>query len=848
VFFPQRYSVDQIARILPPGMAAEAQRSGREEITGMRLSEFVEKVHGEGGLCIAAHVDTDRGVRRAFRQMGRDGITLYDQSSKVTPDEERSLSDGFKDWLFSAGFDGIEVGKEGDKEHYCWLSETHGEWISIPAILTSDTHTAPDLSACGRVTYAKMTELGFSGLQQALRFPDTRLRFPSDLPSVPSRRIAGVEVISPDDAGYFKELCIAFSENLTCLIGPRGSGKSTIIEAIRYAFGQNVTLGRLGQPDLAEKAKGLQAATLTGCVVRVLWEAADGEVTVVESAYDPKQDCTTKAFTAEGTDIEMGDIASSGRFPLRLFGWSEIETLGREPDRQRELLDRLIPDLGELLEERNDLRTKLKAKRSEIEASCDRMGDIMGRNQGEIARYAEYKSDFDKLNTDDVKALFAGADLASRREKLIGKVVENAAAWIEDLSRASSLGLCDGAEALLADGEADGWWLKLQQDREFQTREATVRGKLGEAETVLKLLSAELGADREGLVARIRETNKAIREQVSEEASQRVAAELRRTAAERLQRVEGLRQEYAAEWKVVERLLEEWRECGKQLVRLQDQISGSRGRRIAEIETRLNEFSTDEMAIGLRFESTGDRSDLAHHLAEGDLLVRSLHGNYRANRWPAMFAAACTPLELADAILDQDRQALEKTVKLPSGETKEVDEDTARRFVEPLCPFGREEGADLPTLDAAVVGRVLKLGEVPWEDTVGVVLNGRPVESVSPGQRSSAMLPLIALAEDAPLIIDQPEDNLDNRLIGNVLVDILAALKEKRQILVATHNPNIVVSGDAEQVIVLEATSDAHGECVLSGSIDKPEVIEAVVEIMEGGKEAFLARRRRYGF
>jgi ABC-type Mn2+/Zn2+ transport system ATPase subunit len=110
------------------------------------------------------------------------------------------------------------------------------------------------------------------------------------------------------------------------------------------------------------------------------------------------------------------------------------------------------------------------------------------------------------------------------------------------------------------------------------------------------------------------------------------------------------------------------------------------------------------------------------------------------------------------------------------------------------------------------------------------------------------MLPLIALAEDAPLIIDQPEDNLDNRLIGNVLVDILAALKEKRQILVATHNPNIVVSGDAEQVIVLEATSDAHGECVLSGSIDKPEVIEAVVEIMEGGKEAFLARRRRYGF
>ena len=64
------------------------------------------------------------------------------------------------------------------------------------------------------------------------------------------------------------------------------------------------------------------------------------------------------------------------------------------------------------------------------------------------------------------------------------------------------------------------------------------------------------------------------------------------------------------------------------------------------------------------------------------------------------------------------------------------------------------------------------------------------------------MLPLIALAEDAPLIIDQPEDNLDNKLVGKMLVDVLASLKEYRQIIVATHNPNIVVSGDAEQVIV----------------------------------------------
>ena len=108
------------------------------------------------------------------------------------------------------------------------------------------------------------------------------------------------------------------------------------------------------------------------------------------------------------------------------------------------------------------------------------------------------------------------------------------------------------------------------------------------------------------------------------------------------------------------------------------------------------------------------------------------------------------------------------------------------------------------------------------------------------------MLPLIALSETVPLIIDQPEDNLDNRMVGTTLTKILADLKERRQIIVATHNPNIVVGGDAEQVIVLDAP-EAHRTTVgPSGSIDDPKIIDAVIAIMEGGKDAFLARERRY--
>lgn len=102
------------------------------------------------------------------------------------------------------------------------------------------------------------------------------------------------------------------------------------------------------------------------------------------------------------------------------------------------------------------------------------------------------------------------------------------------------------------------------------------------------------------------------------------------------------------------------------------------------------------------------------------------------------------------------------------------------------------------------------------------------------------------MAETMPLIIDQPEDNLDNRMVGRTLTSILAELKEHRQIIVTTHNPNIVVGGDAEQVIVLDALTARQARVEATGSIDDGVIIDHVIRIMEGGKDAFEERERRY--
>jgi DNA repair ATPase RecN len=83
-------------------------------------------------------------------------------------------------------------------------------------------------------------------------------------------------------------------------------------------------------------------------------------------------------------------------------------------------------------------------------------------------------------------------------------------------------------------------------------------------------------------------------------------------------------------------------------------------------------------------------------------------------------------------------------------------------------------------------------------------------------------------------------------MVGQTLSSILARLKENRQIIVTTHNPNIVVGGDAEQVVVLDAPTADSAKVDRTGSIDDDDIIDAVIRIMEGGKEAFEARERRY--
>lgn len=127
-------------------------------------------------------------------------------------------------------------------------------------------------------------------------------------------------------------------------------------------------------------------------------------------------------------------------------------------------------------------------------------------------------------------------------------------------------------------------------------------------------------------------------------------------------------------------------------------------------------------------------------------------------------------------------------------------------------------------------------------------MGGRDLEELSPGERGIVLLIFyLALSQNSiPIIIDQPEDNLDNQSVYNKLVPCICAAKQKRQVIIVTHNPNIAVACDAEQIVCCQMDKNTHKITYTSGAIEDKEIKQNVIDILEGTMPAFDLRRRKY--
>lgn len=130
-----------------------------------------------------------------------------------------------------------------------------------------------------------------------------------------------------------------------------------------------------------------------------------------------------------------------------------------------------------------------------------------------------------------------------------------------------------------------------------------------------------------------------------------------------------------------------------------------------------------------------------------------------------------------------------------------------------------------------------------------LISDEKTIDNLSPGERGALLLIFYLLLDlrDTPLIIDQPEDNLDNQSVAKVLVPFIQAAKKRRQIILVTHNPNLAVVADSDQIIYVTIDKENNQKVsICAGGIENPEINESIVTILEGTMSSFRKRDDKY--
>ncbi len=268
---------------------------------------------------------------------------------------------------------------------------------------------------------------------------------------------------------------------------------------------------------------------------------------------------------------------------------------------------------------------------------------------------------------------------------------------------------------------------------------------------------------------------------------------------------------------------------------IRDKIAMARSAFAREASNTLKSVLTD-LTVSLKYHHDC-YSPTAEELIKSALLWRTTQVQ-RAN----LIVTQLSVPKLLQAVERKDHTLI-MSVTTPEG-TPIFDKAAAENIIAQLSipqnrfALDRCEVFDLPKL---VITKKVR-------DTAGKVsFPQRDFSKLSLGQQQSVLLSLMLSSKsNAPLIIDQPEDNLDGEFIYHSLVPVLRLAKERRQIIIVTHNANIAVLGDAEQIIVLKSTND-KSMIVSRGSIDEPGTRDIACSILEGAKEAFQRRAKIYG-
>lgn len=795
-------------------------------VTSKGLLDTIAAVHDAGAIPIPAHAD----------RRGPSGKALF----AVREGSQASFVDA--NTLKQALETGRLLAVEWENLNHPLPACIRDQAANLTKVLGSDCHNFQGAGVPGsRFTWVKMGTPTLEGLRLALldgnggsveRWGGAEIEGaprPGPPSKPPALLLRELRVKDARCLGRGREAAVLrFNPWFNAIIGGRGSGKSTWVHALRLVLQRDGELERLG-PNSEASRQFESFRKLSG--VRGQSEGGLRPNTVIELELERDGVPHRLRWQPDHPQGSVEELSSSGqwlhsasqaitaeRFPIQLFSQGQIAALA---DQGRYTLLQLIDQGAGLASQSRrieELRRTYLSQRSRLRELEGRLAERAERER-ELSELRRKLNDLAEL---DPGTVLADQQRAVRQRRELDRArqhLENLPAALEQL--ASQLPLDDWA-AELFDSDRDSDAMAWRQE---------IDAALVAAQAQLQHLAAAIGHQ-----GRDQSQHPGIQAWRSRaEAVERAAQQLQSELAERGLTDPGLMGQWLQERHRLEALLQELdgialeRQALEQanerqwldLLQAHQQRSGSRQAFLDGVLQANPYVRMEVVAFGYEPEAFGSQLrqllDLDGNGFESDLSALVEQMNSATDRLDVVVA-------IKRSLLDEhENQALGAKFR------KNLD----RKLAQP--GFADAIRCWLPSDDLRITYSHRGNGR-DWE----------PIQQGSQGQRASALLAFLLSFGDGPLVLDQPEDDLDNKLISELVVAQIRANKMRRQLLIVTHNPNVVVNGDAELVIVMDF---GRGQCYAqsSGALQDPEIQNNVCSVMEGGREALARRWARLG-
>ena len=795
--YPLNTTEEELGRFLGEfGIRATGPSS---KLSNQTFQAILAKIRDQGGIAIAAHVTRDNGLFRVLDGQAR--INAWRDTNLSAIQIPKHIRD-----LGHIDREIIENRNPDYRRDY-----SAGEELAIAVVNARDIVDPEDLNHPPATCWIKMSEVSIEGLRQAFIDPGSRIDLNPQLGKMETEDHAEL-VAMAWEGGFLDGGAVHFNENLNVLLGGRGAGKSTIIESVRYV---------LGLDPIAEDARKAHE----GIVHQVLRSGTKISLLVRSMRPAPREYIIERLIgnspVVRDQDGQLSNLLPKEVLPrIEVYGQHEISELTSSPEKLTRLLNRFVEHDQSLARRKIELFIALEKNRRSVVDVHKELADI----EEKLSNLPSLEETLELYRQAGLEELLSEQSLLVREERVLETIPERLQTFEECLD-------------LLRQG--------IPIDRAFLSSKALehLPGKeiLTNANEALEQLDLDMEQIANQLGDALSRANQGI--------------------AEIIDRWEVRKQGVQEEYEQILRDLNQSAVDGEEFIRLQREIEGLRParRRQSLLQVQEREYVTHRRNLlveweDLKAEEVRLLNQAAAEVSEklGDRLQVEVIA--AGNREP-LFELLRDEIggRLSEAI---DRLQQARDLSLPQFV------DALRIGVEEIQEIYAIPTPQAQRLASATDDVFMKIEELELSSTTAIRLNtaptGKPphwqaLEELSKGQKATAVLLLLLLESDAPLIIDQPEDDLDNRFITEDIVPKMRDEKRRRQFLFSTHNANIPVLGDAELIVGLTATGEpGHGKAQITrqhmGSIDSQPVQELVEDLLEGGKDAFETRRLKYGF